>query len=462
MLLLFALSLVSLLSLQSNAAVLQGSNVSGLHATSVSTEAGDSIVMHWIAPSCSGAYHIANTMTYGSDVEYTFRVHKSWHMNASGSIAAAIVEDVTDIPSNSSSTCGIAHSHTLTSLIPFTPYKITLFVSKVNGISQSFVTFNLGGSITSGTIANTTMSVKPLQLPASIGQLQVKQSGARTWFQKVPITIMSSPGTFGIGSASYSALDDHISPSYQGYSAMIPLDANGDGYQDVFLVGTGGNVILYNAEQVMQTYGLKSNGQPIFLPPATTGDHVMLNENSYDAVTLDFDNDGDQDIFVITDGYENRLLKNNMNSQYSAVDYDPMTTRKKKESSVGVVAADFTGDGLTDIYITNQNNNIANELLINRADGTFLTIDHMTGASDNAKFLTSGDFDNDGVLDLYIVNSRTEDVVLLTRGKTNSTFANSSSAQVISEVFEAKRVPGTEAVWYPYVGQYGQEVSLSH
>ena len=70
---------------------------------------------------------------------------------------------------------------------------------------------------------------------------------------------------------------------------------------------------------------------------------------------------------------------------------------------MGVAAGDFDNDGLTDIYVTNFG---ANTLLRNRGDGTFEDRTAAASAGDD-RWSTSAsffDYDRDGWLDLFIVN----------------------------------------------------------
>ncbi len=76
-------------------------------------------------------------------------------------------------------------------------------------------------------------------------------------------------------------------------------------------------------------------------------------------------------------------------------------------SGLGVVCADFDGDGWPDIYVANDGN--ANQLWMNRRDGTFQDTALLAGAAYNADGMaeagmgvTAGDFDLDGDEDIFI------------------------------------------------------------
>jgi enediyne biosynthesis protein E4 len=71
----------------------------------------------------------------------------------------------------------------------------------------------------------------------------------------------------------------------------------------------------------------------------------------------------------------------------------------------GIATADFTGNGLLDIYITQQHNH-PNVLLRNDGDFNFTDVSLAAGVANAGwgEAAAWGDFDNDGWLDLYVVN----------------------------------------------------------
>ena len=77
--------------------------------------------------------------------------------------------------------------------------------------------------------------------------------------------------------------------------------------------------------------------------------------------------------------------------------------------SMGAAAADFDNDGWTDLYVTGVNRNV---LYHNNGDGTFTDVTErsgVTGRDASGKKLWSVgaawlDYDNDGYLDLFVVN----------------------------------------------------------
>src|SRR5436309_473236 len=78
-------------------------------------------------------------------------------------------------------------------------------------------------------------------------------------------------------------------------------------------------------------------------------------------------------------------------------------------AGLGVVCADFNGDGWPDIFVANDGQ--ANHLWINRRDGTFaeeatqrgLAFNEMGDAESN-RGVALGDVDGDGLFDLFITH----------------------------------------------------------
>jgi hypothetical protein len=121
----------------------------------------------------------------------------------------------------------------------------------------------------------------------------------------------------------------------------------------------------------------------------------------------DFDNDGDDDLYVAADFGTDRFFVNNGDGTFrdATVKAIGIDTKKGMNADWG----DYDNDGLLDAYVTNITDDYMREgnfLWRNNGDGTLLDVSretgtHNTGWGWGAKFF---DYDNDGWLDLYVTN----------------------------------------------------------
>jgi hypothetical protein len=121
----------------------------------------------------------------------------------------------------------------------------------------------------------------------------------------------------------------------------------------------------------------------------------------------DFNNDGLQDIYLACDYGTDKLYLNNGDGTFRDVSQKAIGIDTRKGMNVDV--GDYDNDGWLDIYVTNITDEYMKEcnmLWHNNGDGTFTDLSRETGTCATlwgwaAKF---GDYDNDGLLDLFVVN----------------------------------------------------------
>jgi M6 family metalloprotease-like protein len=115
---------------------------------------------------------------------------------------------------------------------------------------------------------------------------------------------------------------------------------------------------------------------------------------------VDFDGDGDLDLYVCNRGSANRLLRNDGNLVFTDV-----ATGLLADPGLDMAAAwaDFDNDGDQDVYLTRDGQ--ANLLLEQGAGGTFTNIAQFgTEDAGAGRAASWSDYDGDGRLDLYLVN----------------------------------------------------------
>ena len=175
------------------------------------------------------------------------------------------------------------------------------------------------------------------------------------------------------------------------------LDFDGDGDQDLFSVGIQSTHALYRNE-----------GQGQF------EDVTLLwglddSRGGWGGTAADFDNDGDADLFVTRDAWEgaaaNSLYRN---EDDRFVDVAQRAGVDEAQASFTAAWGDVDRDGYLDLYVANGviGDGGRNNLWYNQRDGTFADIGQASGTADSSKTIGTafGDYDGDGYLDLYVVN----------------------------------------------------------
>jgi len=116
----------------------------------------------------------------------------------------------------------------------------------------------------------------------------------------------------------------------------------------------------------------------------------------------DYDNDGDPDLYVTRASVGNRLFHNNGNGSFTDVTSGPLGDMGQ---CTNVAWGDYDKDGKLDLYIVKDFGQ-ANKLLRNTGGGLFVDATappiNYAGSGTDASWV---DYDNDGDVDLYVVNN---------------------------------------------------------
>ena len=127
-------------------------------------------------------------------------------------------------------------------------------------------------------------------------------------------------------------------------------------------------------------------------------------------LVADFDNDGFADIYVANDSAPATLYHNNKNGTFTDIAIEAgcaFSIDGKPQAGMGVTAGDFDRDGLLDIFKTNFSGDTST-LYHNAGKATFDDITFPAGIGSVTRWLGWGcgflDVDNDGWLDIFLVN----------------------------------------------------------
>ena len=198
-------------------------------------------------------------------------------------------------------------------------------------------------------------------------------------------------------------------------------DFDNDGDADLFTVNQGGANHLYRND------GDPDNDMiPNFTDVAGIYGIADAGTQSISAVFVDYDNDGDEDLYVTQIGgntlWENQLIEN------GSVSFTDVTgTAQLADDGRGITSAwgDYDNDGYLDVFIAHHvycgsgDPRIEDSLYHNEGDGTFTDVTDYLCPGTAPCFATEGaafspgwvDFDDDGDMDLYLVNDVLSDPI---------------------------------------------------
>ena len=191
------------------------------------------------------------------------------------------------------------------------------------------------------------------------------------------------------------------------------------------IISTAFGMLIFTgcARKDIKLFALKSPSETGLLFQNTLDDKADFNilnyVNYYNGGGVgigDFDNDGLQDIFFTSNLEDNKLYLNKGNLNFEDITQEAMV-QGAADWTTGVSVADVNGDGWLDIYVSSlgggfEDRKSINELLINNGPSdrtgriTFTESAKEYGLdvsaySTQAAFL---DYDNDGDLDMYLLN----------------------------------------------------------
>jgi hypothetical protein len=143
-----------------------------------------------------------------------------------------------------------------------------------------------------------------------------------------------------------------------------------------------------------------------------TPEHYLLETMGGGVAVIDFDGDGKQDLYFVDSGAvpsktieqtpcSSRLFRNLGGMRFA--DVTAAAGVAGRGYGMGAIAADYDNDGDQDLYVTNYGSNI---LYRNNGDGTFTDVTRAAGC-DDARWSTGAaflDYDRDGHLDLFVQN----------------------------------------------------------
>jgi hypothetical protein len=230
-------------------------------------------------------------------------------------------------------------------------------------------------------------------------------------------------------------------------AAVAAGDFDGDTRVDLYVLNGGRDV---------PNRLFRNRGDGTFEDVAERAGVARLNEEgaSTDAAFFDFDNDGDQDLYVVKWSAPNRLFRNRGDGTFENVSAGSGADYRGNGS--GVLVFDYDRDGRLDLFLANffaetvedpathrrvpndlwhpvstrvlhdsftrAGNGGRNVLLRNRGDGTFEDVSAAAGFTHTGWSFDAGagDLNDDGWLDLYVANDFGPDELYFNTGATEA------------------------------------------
>ena len=176
-------------------------------------------------------------------------------------------------------------------------------------------------------------------------------------------------------------------------TTVVSGDFDSDGYEDLV-------ISQWSDHDQSSKQSIFKNNSGVFQDISGT---TAINHEGRDitAITADYDNDGFLDILFIN-SLKSRLYKNDGKGKF----IDMTSTIGIDFISNGIKAGflDYNLEGDLDLYVASRS---VNQLYRNNADGTFTEISNKSGTAGDSvksKDIEIGDFDDDGDVDLFVLN----------------------------------------------------------
>ena len=226
-------------------------------------------------------------------------------------------------------------------------------------------------------------------------------------------------------------------------------DYDGDGDLDLYVTNWGAAVNPnYSINRLY-----RNNGSGSF---SDVGQSVGVadNRNSLSGIWGDYDNDGDLDLYVVNVTEQDQLYRND-GGTFSRVTGSAGINVISQGNEIAAAWGDYDNDGDLDLYLCKYY--FQNSFYRNNGDGTFSEVAASSGIADvrDSEDAAWGDYDDDGDLDLYVVNREQNNALYQNDG--NGSFTEVACALTLDDTDV-----GRSARWIDFDNDGDLDLSLSN
>ncbi|PHI21189.1 hypothetical protein CEQ90_03985 [Lewinellaceae bacterium SD302] len=181
---------------------------------------------------------------------------------------------------------------------------------------------------------------------------------------------------------------------------------HGGGFSFADFNGDGNDDLTFTSANGLPVYFYRNNGNGTF----TSLNLINNTQESKEAIWADYDNDGDQDLFLTVHNGANRLYRNDGGLNMTDVTMSAFGYLDNLQT-FGAVWGDYDRDGWLDLYVCEYivSGTESNKLFRNNGNGTFSDISAGTFCNNGPQLTFDACFfdrDFDTWQDLYVVNDK--------------------------------------------------------